>query len=114
MQKDNWVYVGHMLDMAQKGIQILGGKNREEYGRDETMQFALIHLVQVIGEAAQHRSPEFRKAYPQVPWHEVIGMRNRIVHDYLNVDEDVIWEVVHHDLPPLIETLKTILPPDLL
>ena len=112
MPKDDWVYVGHMLDMAQKALEISAGEDRAAYDKDETLRLALTHIIQTIGEAAQRVSPEFRRIYPQVPWQEIIGMRHRIVHDYLNIDEDVIWEVLRQDLPSLAKTLQAILPPE--
>ena len=68
----------------------------------------------MIGEAADHVSEEFKETHQQIPWFEIIGMRHRIVHDYMNVDEDVVWSVVKNDLPALIATLKQTIPPDLL
>jgi uncharacterized protein with HEPN domain len=112
MPKDDWVYVGHMLDMTQKALEISAGKDRAAYDDDETLRLALTHIIQIIGEAAQRVSPEFRLSYPKVPWQEIIGMRHRIVHDYLNIDEDVIWEVLKQDLPSLAKTLQSILPPE--
>ena len=112
MPKDDWVYVGHMLDMAQKALEISAGKGRADYDQDETLRLALTHIIQILGEAAQWVSPECRLTYSQVPWQEIIGMRHRIVHDYLNIDEDVIWEVLQQDLPPLVKTLQAILPPE--
>lgn len=111
MPKDDWVYVGHMLDMSLQSQEILSGKNRADYDREVVLRLALTHLVQVIGEAAQQTSKEFQDLYPQVPWREIIGMRHRIVHDYLNVDEDIVWEVVQNDLPRLVSILKNIIPP---
>ncbi|NLG97507.1 MAG: DUF86 domain-containing protein [Chloroflexi bacterium] len=112
MPKDNWIYVGHMLDMSLQAKEILSGKDRVNYDQDVVLRLALTHLVQVIGEAAQHVSKEFQDLYPQVPWREIIGMRHRIVHDYLNVDEDVVWEVVQNDLPRLVTILESIIPPE--
>jgi uncharacterized protein with HEPN domain len=114
MFKDEWVYVGHMLDMSQQALAISINKNKEEYENDITLRLALTHLVQMIGEAAQHVPKPFRDAHPEVPWREIIGMRHRIVHDYLNVDEEVVWHVVQDDLPTLVETLKRIIPPEYL
>ena len=88
------------------------GLGRFEYDQDETLRLALTYLVQIIGETAQRVSSEFRQQYPEIPWKEIIGMRHRIVHDYLNVDEDVIWEVIQQDLPPLVEVLARIVPPE--
>lgn len=112
MPKDDWVYVGHMLDMSLQAREILSGKDRTNYDQDVVLRLALTHLVQIIGEAAQRVSKDFQDLHPQVPWREITGMRNRIVHDYLNVDEDVVWEVVKNDLPPLVSTLEGMIPPD--
>jgi uncharacterized protein with HEPN domain len=72
----------------------------------------LTHIVQVIGEAARKVSPEFQQTHPEIPWRQIIGTRHRIVHDYMRVDEDVLWEVVHHDLPALLPLLQKIAPED--
>ena len=113
MLKDDWVYVGHMLDMSQKAADFLAGVDRDAYDENEVLRLALIHIIQTIGEAAQHVSLEFREAHPEVPWHEVIGMRHRLVHDYMSVDEDVIWEVARQDLPVLLQVLSNITPPEI-
>lgn len=68
----------------------------------------------MIGEAALYVSSDFREKYPQVPWHEIIGMRHRIVHDYLNVDEDIIWEVIQQDIQSLVDVLEEIIPPGMM
>ena len=112
MSKDEWIYITHMLNMSRKDVDLIEGLGRSDYDQDETLRLALTHLVQIIGEAAQRVSPEFREQYPNIPWKEIVGMRNRIVHDYLNVDEDVIWEVVQQDIPPLVEALAKIVPPE--
>lgn len=89
------------------------GKACQDYDESETLQFGLAHIIQVIGEAADHVSDQFKEAQPQIPWHEIIGMRHRIVHDYMNVDEDVIWSVVRNDLPLLMALLEKTIPPDI-
>jgi uncharacterized protein with HEPN domain len=70
------------------------------------------HLIQVIGEAARRVSPQFREEHQQIPWDAIAGMRSKIVHDYMNVDEDIVWDSVAQELPPLIEDLKKIVPPE--
>ncbi len=67
MQKDNFVYLGHMLDMAVKALEITRGKTRKAYDCDETLRLALAHLIQNIGEAAGRVLLGFRKMYPQIP-----------------------------------------------
>jgi len=108
MQKDDMVYVGHMLDMAQKATAKVQGKERSEYDQDENLRLALVHLVQVIGEAASRVSARFRQAHPEIPWRSIIGIRHKVVPDYLEVDYDIVWGVVTVDLPALVVQLENI------
>ncbi len=112
MSKDDLVYVGHMLDTARKARSLVGTKDRAAYDADETLRLALAHLVQVIGEAARRVSAELRERQPRIPWSDIMGMRHKIVHDYMDVEEDVLWSVVTSDLPDLIRDLERIAPAD--
>ena len=100
-----------MLDMARKAVAKAAGVPSDMYERDENLRLALTHLVQVIGEAGRHVSREFCDEHPEIPWQEIVGMRHKVVHDYLGVDEDIVWHVVTEDLPPLIASLEKILKP---
>jgi uncharacterized protein with HEPN domain len=111
MAKDDLRYVGHMVDCARRIEQFLGGKPRSEFDADEMLQLAVVHLLQTIGEAARLVSPEFRQRCPTIPWSQIVGMRHRIVHDYLNVDYDIAWEVSNRDVASLIAILAPLLPP---
>lgn len=108
MSKDDLVYVGHMLDMARKALDKTRGKGRPEFDQDENLRLALTHLIQIIGEAARRVSGDFHAAHPEVSWVDIIGMRHVVVHDYMRVDDDIIWQVVQADLPPLVVALDTI------
>ena len=112
MPKDELVYVGHMLDKAHEALSLVHGKTRQDYDRDSALRLALTHLIQVIGEAARRVSPQFRDRHPQIPWDAIAGMRSKIVHDYMNVDEDIVWDSVTQELQPLIDELKKIIPPE--
>lgn len=105
------VYVGHMLDMARKAVEKTAGTSRAVYDNDENLRLALTHLVQVIGEAARRVSREFTAEHPEISWAEIIGMRHKVVHDYLGVDEDIVWQVVTDDLPKLAAALEPLVPP---
>ncbi|MBW4691845.1 MAG: DUF86 domain-containing protein [Lyngbya sp. HA4199-MV5] len=105
-QRDDRVYVGHMIDTANKAINFVTGLNREDFNHNEQLRLALTHLLQVIGEAARRVSPDFRDAYPEIPWKAIVGMRSKVVHDYLDVDEDVVWDTVKNDLAPLVIELE--------
>ena len=112
MSPRDLVYVGHMLDMARKAVDKTAGVSRQSYDGDENLRLALTHLVQVIGEAARHVSREFADAHPEISWTEIIGMRHKVVHDYLGVDEDIVWQVVIEDLPTLVAALQPLVPND--
>jgi uncharacterized protein with HEPN domain len=106
MLKDDAIYIGHMLDMRRKALSLTEGKERDDYDRDETLRLALTHLVQTIGEAARRVSPAFCDQHPQIPWKAIIGMRHKIVHDYMDVDEDILWSTVTQELATLIAELE--------
>ncbi|MBI3361608.1 MAG: DUF86 domain-containing protein [Chloroflexi bacterium] len=112
MPEDDLLYFGHMLDMARKVVAKTKGITRADYDNDEDLRLAVTHLIQTIGEAAGRISEEGRTAHAEIPWREITGMRHKIVHDYMNVDEDVVWEVATKDLPPLTELLEKIVPPE--
>lgn len=102
------VYVGHMLDMARKATSKVSSISRENYDADENLRLALTHLIQTIGEAGRRVSREFCEAHPEIRWADIIGMRHKVVHDYLGVDDDIVWQVVTEDLPKLVATLEAL------
>jgi uncharacterized protein with HEPN domain len=111
MSPRDLVYVGHMLDMARKAVTKTAGLSRKAYDADENLRLALIHLIQIIGEAGRQVSLEFSDRHPEIPWADIIGMRHKVVHDYLGVDEDIVWQVVTQDLPGLVALLEPLVPP---
>lgn len=111
MSKDDLRYVGHMVDCGQRIQQFLAGKSRADYDAEEVLRLAVIHLLQTIGEAARLVSDDFRGQHPHIPWAQIVGMRNRIAHDYLNVDYDIAWQVATGDVPVLVRDLFPLLPP---
>jgi uncharacterized protein with HEPN domain len=112
MQKDDLILLGHMLEMAEKALAKVQGKTRENFNQDENLRLALSYLLQIIGEAANHVSDPFRKNHPEIPWKKIIGMRHKVVHDYLEIDQEVIWGTTTQELAPLIKILKPLVPPD--
>lgn len=100
MRHDDAVYLRHMLETTRRAL----GKarvGREAFDGDDTLQLALVHLIQILAEAGRRVSPETRSRHPEIPWTQIIGMRHRVVHDYLAVDPDIVWAVVSGDLPEL-------------
>ncbi len=112
MRRDDSVYLEHMLDFAQKIASKTVGSSQKQWELDEDLQIITIHLLQNIGEAAQRVSGNTRDRYAQIPWNDIIGMRNRIVHDYLRIRLKVVWSVIQIELPDLIAKLETIIQSD--
>jgi uncharacterized protein with HEPN domain len=100
------VYVGHMLELAQKAVQRTVGLSRADYERNEDLQMVLTHLIQNLGESARRVSAEYQHAHPEIPWHSIIGMRHKIVHDYLDVDHYIVWDVATVELGRLMPALE--------
>ncbi len=111
MKKDDAVYLGHIIDLADKISQRVKDKSRDDFDSNEDLRIVLTHLVQTIGEAARRVSPAFQKDHPEVPWSDILGMRHRIVHDYMDVDEDIVWDVATFELPALVKTITPLAPP---
>jgi uncharacterized protein with HEPN domain len=99
----------HMLDHAMEAVAIIEGKKRSDLKNDRMMELSLVRLVEIVGEAAARVEIESRKEYPSIPWLQIVGMRNRLIHGYDAVDLDVLWDTIVDDLPPLIDELKKIL-----
>ncbi len=111
MTKDDLVYVGHMVEQARSISAKVLGKTRAEFDADENLQLALTYLIQTIGESARRVANPFRQAHPGVPWEKIVGMRNRVVHDYLYVNPNIVWETAMLRIPELITVLAPLVPP---
>lgn len=108
-QHEDKVRLRHMLDYSRKAVAMIEGRAREDLNRDEMLCLALTRALEVIGEAATRVSQAGQQQHGQIPWPEIVGLRNRLVHGYDSMDLDVLWDIVQQDLPPLIEQLQTIL-----
>lgn len=100
-----------MLEAALAAQEFATGKTRTLLSTDRQLEFALRTALTVIGEAASKVSQETRNQHSQIAWQPMIGMRNILIHAYMHIDLDRVWEVVTDDLPPLIAQLEAILPP---
>lgn len=110
-----WRDDGYFLDMLLAARQIMdfaSNLSRESFDESKLHQLAIVRLIEIIGEAAKNISDQTRNAHPEIEWANIIGMRNRIVHNYANVDLDIVWDVITIKAPELIQQLKAIVPPD--
>lgn len=104
--RDDRLTLEQMLDTVQRIRGVIRGRSREAFEGDEIRQLALLHLIQLLGEAASRISAEFRDRHPEFPWGQMVGMRNRIVHGYDAVDPDIVWRVATDDLEPVLAALE--------
>jgi uncharacterized protein with HEPN domain len=111
MQLNDTIRMYHMLDAARIAVNFMTGVERETLETDLRLVLAIIKAVEIIGEAATNITRPVREQYPQIPWNVIVGMRNRLVHGYFDIDYDQVWSTVKDDLPPLLAQLESILPP---
>lgn len=105
-------YVLDMLLAARKTLEFARGVAWEQFKRDELVQNAVMRQIQIIGEAAGRVSSEYQDHHGEVPWREMVGMRNRLVHEYFRILPRRVWDVVEKDIPRLIEVLEPLVPQD--
>lgn len=112
MNKDDVVRLHHMLDAAREAEAFAQNRSRSDLDSDRMLALSLLKLIEIIGEAAATISKESRSQLPQIPWPSIVGMRNRLVHGYFDIDLDRVWDTITADLPPLIEELERIISSD--
>lgn len=95
-----------MLQAIERICRYTKGKNFEDFIADDMMYYAVVKNIEILGEASNMLTEEFRQAHPKTPWKQVNGMRNYIVHEYFQVDNNVVWDVITNDLPVLEQQIK--------
>jgi uncharacterized protein with HEPN domain len=105
-RRESDVRLRHMLDHAREAVAMARGRKRGHLDTDRQLNLALVRLLEIVGEAAGRVPSEERGLHPGIPWPEIIGPRNRLIHGYDSVDFDILWQIVTQDLPPLITALE--------
>jgi uncharacterized protein with HEPN domain len=108
MHRPDRIRLQHMLDAAREAVASAQGRARADLEHDRIWALGLVKCIEIIGEAAARMSLETRSEFPRIPWTQIIGMRNRLVHAYFELDLDQVWNAVAQDLPPLIAALEAI------
>jgi uncharacterized protein with HEPN domain len=103
------VRLRHMHEAAAKAIAFTQNKKRSDLDNDEVLTLALIRLLEIIGEAAKSISEETRQRKPSIPWKQIAGTRDRLIHGYWHVDLNIVWSIVTNDLPMLVRELEDLL-----
>jgi uncharacterized protein with HEPN domain len=109
MRRDDLIRVRHMLEAAKDAVFFARNKIRADLDSDRMLTLSIIKSVEILGEAASKVTKEGREGYGQIPWSDIVAMRNRLIHVYFDIDLDRVWDTISEDLPPLIAALEAVL-----
>lgn len=108
MKKDDFVYLRHILDAISRIEQYVQGVRYEDFMDDHLVQDGVIRQIEIMGEATKRLSKEIRERHSEMPWKDLAGMRDKLIHHYFGVDLDAVWDTLEKDIPVLKERLGNI------
>ena len=108
-RRNRYLPFRHMLDHDREAFAVTQGKSRADLDQDRLLELALVRLLEIVGEAASRVPTQDCARHPEIPWPQIVSLRNRLIHGYDSVDLDILWQIIERDLPPLIAALETIL-----
>jgi uncharacterized protein with HEPN domain len=94
MRAEDRVRLRHMVEAAESAVQFLAGRQRPDLDQDRMLLFAVVRAIEVLGEAASQVSAETRDTHAGIPWRAIIGMRNRLIHAYFEINTETVWQTV--------------------
>ena len=109
MNKDPLIFIRHMVESMTFIESFSKGLTKEHLAQDELKQSAIIRKIEIVGEAAKNLPKEYISKHPSIPWKDIIGMRDKIIHHYFDIDLDIVWQVITVDLPDVKKKLNQIL-----
>jgi uncharacterized protein with HEPN domain len=112
MLKPDIVRLQHMVDAANEALSFIADKSKSELEGDRTLALALVKSIEIFGEAASKVSREVRSQSSEIPWADIIAMRNRLIHSYFDVNLDIVWQTVTEELPLVVTQIQKLLEAD--
>lgn len=109
MKDEDRIRIRHMIDAAEEASAFLTGVTEADFSKNRMFILSVIKDIEIIGEAASKVSANTKANYQNIPWSDIIGMRNRLIHGYFDVDVKLVWNTAKNNLPPLLNFLKKIL-----
>lgn len=109
MKDNDRIRIQHIIDAAREALSFVRDIDQENFSKNRMMILSVIKEIEIIGEAASKLSDETKLKYLDIPWKDIVGMRNRLIHGYFDVDVKLVWNTTKINLPPLVSSLEAIL-----
>ena len=106
MKQNDRVFLAHILDAITQIKIYTASLSYDQFSKTRLVQDGVIRQLEIIGEASRNLSDEFRTRSPEIPWSQIISLRNRLIHAYFEVNLGIIWDIIQNDLPPLEQTIN--------
>ena len=107
--KEDLIYVSHLLTALADIKEFTTGMTKRDFLKSKMAEHAVVRNIEVIGEASKHLTARFRDKHKDIPWKDMIKMRNKVTHFYFGINYNIVWKVVKRDVPALEKKLKTII-----
>jgi len=108
MGKDIKIFIDHIIECIKLIEDFAKGLTKDKLVKDKLKQSAIIRQIEIIGEAVKNLPKEFIEKHKDIPWKDIIGMRDKVIHQYFDIDIDIVWNVLKEDIPELKRKIKNI------